>query len=178
MTLANPGHCLAPVTFPAVPQCPLPSDEGTEVGSLQDHQESLKSWLQAGTDPVSLPARILTQLSPHPCPQHPPAQWDTCHLQMGPSLVALTPQHPQEPPAVLQSHSPVRLSLDLPCTGGLPSLPAPCRARPSQQPQSPLPAHPLVFLDSVSPLSLPHHELFNSQEQGAVAWAGVWGTLG
>lgn len=47
-----------------------------------------------------------------------------------------------------------------------------------KQPLSPLPAHPLVFLDGVSPLSLPHHELFSSQEQGAVAWAGGVGDTG
>lgn len=89
-----------------------------------------------------------------------------------------TPQHPHVPPAVLQSHSSARLSLG-PSLHLWPALPAsPVWGQTIPNSPSPLPAHLPVFLDSVSPLSLPHHELFNRQERVAVAWWELWGTLG
>lgn len=96
-----------------------------------------------------------------------------------PSLATPTPQHPRVPPScVPELQSPeaepetfIALVACPPCqlTAG-PDHP--------KQPLSPVPAHPMVFLDGVWPPSLPHHELFNSQEQGAVAWAGGVGDIG
>lgn len=57
-------------------------------------------------------------------------------------------------------------------------------ADPPACPEQPLTASPCcqpVFLDAVShvsPLSLPHCELFRGQEQGAVAWWEAWGEDG
>lgn len=91
MALANPGHCGAQQPCAFLLPCPVvgmgmgtPSWGGggghTRVTGRPSRTRDWagsgpRCWLQAGTDPVSLPACILTQLSsPHPCPRHPPAQ--------------------------------------------------------------------------------------------------------
>lgn len=127
------------------------------------------TYTDTAQPPIPAPSTLL--------PSEADGDWNTCHLQTGPqpgdtnstaraSSCVLEPQPREAGPETF-----IALVGCPPCqlTAG-PDHP--------KQPLSPLPAHLLVFLDGVSPPSLPHHELFNSQEQGAVAWAGGVGDIG